>query len=71
MNSNNGDSASAEEFTMTQVAKKIIRIREEVRKNHPKVSKHELDARWIYANTAIEYPDIRLKDARAIVRKKA
>ncbi len=56
---------------MTQVAKKFIRISEEVRKNPPKVSKRELDARWIYANTAIEYPALRLKDARAIVRKKS
>ncbi len=56
---------------MTQMVKKLARITEEVRKNPPKDSKRDLYALWMYANTAIEYPEIRLKDARAIARKKA
>jgi hypothetical protein len=59
---------------MVKMLRKLSRDVERIRKDLPRVSKKskkELDARWIYYNTAIEYPEARLKEARAIASKKA
>ena len=55
---------------MTKVFERVNRMARDIQKATPKVSKRELDARWVYNNTAIEYPEARLKDARAIASKK-
>jgi hypothetical protein len=55
---------------MTKLARHFGRLAEKSRKKPLMTSKEELSARWIYNNARIEYPEVRLKDARKVVREK-